>query len=368
MNEVNTVLFDIAGILIRERPEVGRIIASDGFNAERILRSAAAAERLFHHPIALAIQQRARDLGLHLPGAADTRYKVGSGITARVRGHTVRVGSRRFLETEGIAPSPQVSDAFDEAHREGHTMVLVGVDDRLAGAIELRAPVRPEVRAVVQGLRRRGIKHIAIISGDHEAPTKALAESLGVDGHFAEVHPAEKADLIQTLQKEGRKVCFVGDGINDPAAVEKADVSISLRDPSSLAADAAQIIFLEEDLDKLSELRDIARDLDRNVKRSWSMILAPNIGCVAGVFAMGFGIMASVVTSNVAALAALGNGVLPLRKVAQLEAERRHRLQLYQALATDRAASEPQRVPAEPSRNTERRRPALASTATAVYD
>ncbi len=112
--------------------------------------------------------------------------------------------------------------------------------------------------------------------------------------------------------------------------MKKANVSISLRGASSIATDTAHIVFLEEGLAKLCELRDIARDLDRNVKRSWSMILAPNIACIAGVFTMGFGIMASVVTNNVAALAALANGVLPLRKVAQLEAERRHRLEMSQ--------------------------------------
>ena len=124
----------------------------------------------------------------------------------------------------------------------------------------------------------------------------------------------------------------MGDGINDSIALKKANVSISLRGASSIATDTAHIVFLEEGLAKLCELRDIARDLDHNVKRSWSMILAPNIACIAGVFTMGFGIMASVVTNNVAALAALANGVLPLRKVAQIEAERRHRLEMTQSL------------------------------------
>ena len=82
-------------------------------------------------------------------------------------------------------------------------MVMVGVDDRLGGAIELRAAVRPEVREIVQGLRRRGIKHIAIISGDHEAPTRKLAESLGMDRYFAQVLPADKAEYVEKLQAEG---------------------------------------------------------------------------------------------------------------------------------------------------------------------
>ncbi len=198
---------------------------------------------------------------------------------------------------------------------------MVAVDDALGGAIELQASVRPEVRSIIEGLRKRGIKHIAIISGDHDAPTRKLAESLGMDRYFAQVLPADKADYVEKLQKEGRKVCFVGDGINDSIALKKANVSISLRGATSIATDTAHIVFMEEGLSKLCDLRDIARDLDRNVKRSWQLILAPNGLCIAGAFTMGFGVMTSVLTNNVAALAALANGMLPLRRIAQAQVE-----------------------------------------------
>jgi Cu2+-exporting ATPase len=328
MKDIDTVLFDKTGTLTRERPEVGRVLGCNGFSEERILTFAAAAEKKFHHPIALAIRHKADELELCLPSADDTQYKVGYGITVQLDGHTVRVGSKRFIETEGYEIGPEVRAALEEAHREGYTMVMVAVDDRLGGAIELRASVRPEVRAIVRGLRDRGVKHIAIISGDHEAPTRKLAQELGMDRYFAQVLPADKADYVAKLQQEGCKVCFVGDGINDSIALKKANVSISLRGASTIATDTAHIVFLEEGLAKLCELRDIARDLDRNVRRSWHLILAPNIACIAGVFTMGFGIMTSVLTNNVAALAALGNGLLPLRKVAQIEAERRHQMEL----------------------------------------
>ena len=216
------------------------------------------------------------------------------------------------MELEGLPMCQEVEDALEKAHGEGHTMVMVGVDDRVGGAIELHAAVRPEVRDIVKGLRKRGIKHIAIISGDHEAPTRKLAESLGMDRYFAQVLPADKADYVEKLQKEGRKVCFVGDGINDSIALKKANVSISLRGASSIATDTAHIVFMEQGLSKLCDLRDIARELDRNVKRSWTMILVPNIACIAGVFTMGFGIMASVLTNNVSAIGALANGMMPL--------------------------------------------------------
>jgi len=326
--EVDTVLFDKTGTLTRERPEVGRVIATNGLNPLQILRFAAAAERRFHHPIALAILQKAEEEGLRLPLTDATQYKVGYGITVGIDGHQVRVGSRRFMELEGVPLTREVEGALDDVHREGHTMVMVAVDNELGGALELRASIRPEVRGIVQGLRERGISHIAIISGDHEAPTRMLAEELGMDRYFAQVLPADKADYVEKLQQEGRKVCFVGDGINDAIALKKANVSISLRGATSIATDTAHVVFMEQSLGKLCELRDIARDLDRNVRNSWLMILGPNLACIGGVFTLGFGIGASVVTNNIAALAALANGLLPMRRVAELEAERRHLLEM----------------------------------------
>jgi Cu2+-exporting ATPase len=326
--EVDTVLFDKTGTLTRERPEVGRMIAANGLDALQVLRFAAAAERRFHHPIALAILQKAEEEGLRLPLTDATQYKVGYGITVGIDGHRVRVGSRRFMELEGVRLTPEVADALDEVHRQGHTMVMVAVDDELGGALELRASIRPEVRGIVRGLRERGVNHIAIISGDHEAPTCKLAQELGMDRYFAQVLPADKADYVEKLQREGRKVCFVGDGINDAIALKKANVSISLRGATSIATDTAHVVFMEQSLGKLCELRDIARDLDRNVRNSWLMILGPNLACIAGVFTLGFGIGASVLTNNIAALAALANGLLPMRRVAQLEAERRHTLEM----------------------------------------
>ena len=338
MNEVDTVLFDKTGTLTRERPEVGRIVASAGHAPEEILLYAAAAEKRFHHPIALAILHKAKELNLELPPTDDTQYKVGYGITVHIDGRMIRVGSKRFMELEGLPMSQEVKEALEEAHAEGHTMVMVGVDHEVGGAIELHAAVRPEVREIVKGLRDRGIKHIAIISGDHEAPTRKLAEELGMDRYFAQVLPADKADYVAKLQQEGKKVCFVGDGINDSIALKKANVSISLRGASTIATDTAHIVFLEQGLSKLCDLRDIARDLDRNVKRSWGMILAPNIACIAGVFTMGFGIMTSVVLNNVSAIGALANGMMPLRKIAQIEAEKQHEQEMRQAYGLARKA------------------------------
>ena len=346
MNEIDTVLFDKTGTLTRERPEVGEIVTAFSHSAEEVLMYAAAAERKFHHPIALAILHKAEELGLELPATDETQYKVGYGISVGVNGHIIRVGSKRYMEMEGIQLPPEVEAKLEAVHRDGDTMVMVGIDDHLGGALELRAALRPEVKDIIEGLRKRGIKHLAIISGDHEAPTKKLAEELGMDRYFAQVLPADKADYVQKLQQEGKKVCFVGDGINDSIALKQANVSISLRGATSIATDTAHIVFMEQGLGKLCELRDIARALDQNIRRSWGMILAPNLACVAGVFTLGFGVGASVVTNNVAAIGALVNGVWPMRKVAELEAERRHMLELeLKASGYDGSEVEPESAP-----------------------
>ena len=320
MNEIDTVLFDKTGTLTRERPEVGEIVAANGHSHASTCAALV--------PIALAILHKAEEMGLDLPATDDTQYQVGYGIRVGVNGHVIRVGSRRYMEMEGIAIPAEVERKLEAVHADGDTMVMVGIDDELGGALELRAALRPEVKDIIQGLRQRGIKHLAIISGDHEAPTKKLAEELGVDRYFAQVLPADKADYVKKLQAEGRKVCFVGDGINDSIALKEANVSISLRGATSIATDTAHIVFLEQGLGKICELRDIARALDRNIARSWGMIIVPNVICVAGVFTLGFGVGMSVLTNNVAAIGALINGVWPMRKVAHLEAERRHMLEL----------------------------------------
>jgi Cu2+-exporting ATPase len=318
LRNVDTFLFDKTGTLTRERPEVGRIFTYAEYSSEQILQWAAAAEHKFSHPIAKAILDQARAQKLELPTIDDSKYHVGYGITVAVAGHTVRVGSARFMEHESIALPASLHAELDSAHQDGNSLVLVGVDGALGGAIELRAAERPEARAVIEGLRARGAKHLAIISGDHEQPTRKLAERLGMDRHFAEVLPQDKAKYVELLQEEGRTVCFIGDGVNDSIALKTANVSISLRGASSVATDTAQVVFMEDSLIKLLELYDVSRELHKNIHQSWGLILVPNLFCIAGAFFAGFGVMHSMVFNQIGGMLAVANGLTPLRKVSQL--------------------------------------------------
>jgi heavy metal translocating P-type ATPase len=330
MTRVDTILFDKTGTLTLERPVVGRVIACADLPEDEVLRYAAAAENKFTHPIARAILEKFQSTGLPLPATDESKYHVGYGITVGIENRIVLVGSARFMKMEGLHLPLPLQRAMEEAHDEGHSLIMVAADGRVVGGIELHASYRPDVHEMVAGLRARGIKHLAIISGDHERPTRKLAELLQMDRYFAEVLPSDKANYVELLQKEGRTVCFVGDGINDSIALKKANVSISLRGASTIATDTAQIVFMEEQISRILDLRDIAVELERNVKRSWQMILWPNGFCVAGAFFLGFGIMHSMIFNNVSALFALGNGLLPLRKVAALQADHEAERELMQ--------------------------------------
>jgi Cu2+-exporting ATPase len=228
-----------------------------------------------------------------------------------------------------------------------------GIVVKDARALELMNEVDSVVFArdapldVVQGLRSRGIQHIAIVRSVHDA-----------------------AGSVDAFHREGRKVCFVGDGIDDAVAMGMADVSVSLRGASSIVDDAANAVFLQGRASLLLDWLDTARALGRNFRRAGPLILVPNVAFVAGAFAMGFGIMASVLTNNLAALAALGHAVLPLREVAQLEAERRHHRQISLAVATAARcdqAFEPATGGAEPG-DSDVGRSELAMAGAAVYD
>lgn len=322
LKNVDTFLFDKTGTLTRERPEVGRILTYETYTENQILSWAAAAEKRFSHPIAKAIVEKARELKLDPPAIDDSKYHVGYGITVSVDGHTVRVGSARFMEHEGIALPEALKAEIEAAHEEGHSLVMVGVDDRLGGALELHAAERPEAKAVIEGLRARGAKQLVIISGDHEQPTKKLAEKLGMDRYFAEVLPQDKAAYVELLQKEGRTVCFIGDGVNDSIALKTANVSISLRGASSIATDTAQVVLMEDSLVKLLQLRDVSQELSRNINRSWGVILIPNIICIAGALFGGFTVMHSMIFNQIGGLLAVGNGLLPLRKASAVRLEK----------------------------------------------
>lgn len=246
--DVDTVVFDKTGTLTIAQPQVHRVLALSNTDAETVLRYAAAAEQYQNHPIAIAILEYAEGQGIELLNVDDMEYELGFGLHVRVEGHDVYVGSPRFIKRVNIPLSEEIEAMAVQIHQEGHTMVMVALDDELIGALELVPTIRPEAQFVVNQLKQMGVKETVIISGDHELPTRKLAADLGIDRYYAEKLPQEKSAIIEELVAEGRVVCYIGDGINDAIALQAAQVSVSMSGASTVATDAAQIILTGGDL------------------------------------------------------------------------------------------------------------------------
>jgi len=307
LKKVDTVVFDKTGTLTVEQPQVVQIYTCGKSQTEEVLTYAAAAEYKQKHPIAKAIQDKALALGLSLPEVAAAEYKMGYGITVTINEKLVRVGSSRFIEMEGITIPNDIHQHQMLCHEQGHSLILVALNNEVIGAIECQPTVRPEAQKVINALRQyHGIKTMAIISGDHEQPTQKLADSLGIPKYFAQVLPQEKAKLIEQLQADGKVVCYVGDGINDAIALKQANVSVSLSGSSTVAIDTAQVVLMDENLEQLQQLFYIAHHFDTNMKRIFTAVITSSIMAIGGCLFLHLGLLYAILINQVGFATGIG--------------------------------------------------------------
>ncbi len=316
LNDIDTVVFDKTGTLTNEQPVVGTVILCDSYSEDEILTYAAAAERKFTHPIAKAIIQKAEDTQLTLPDIEESNYQIGYGVTVNWENRTVRVGSLRFMITEGLSIPDSIKEIESDIYNKGSSLVFVAVNDKVSGAIEIQPQVRPEVEGIIAGLRQRGIKHIAIVSGDHREPTKNLAEKLGMDEYYYDILPENKAEIVEQLQKEGRSVCFVGDGINDAIAMKKANVSISLAGATSIATDMAEVVLMDGSLSHVCDLFDVSKKLDSNLENTLLYSIVPGFINLSGAFLFHFSILTAFVVNGASGVTSLNNVMRPIKEIS----------------------------------------------------
>jgi Cu2+-exporting ATPase len=318
LDQVDTVVFDKTGTLTLDQPYIGNIYicAGIGITENKLLMYAASAEYRQTHPIAMAILEAAKQRGINLPPISEAAYEVGYGIKVKVDDVLVRVGSIRFMEMEGIVIPDEMRNLQDQGFEEGYSLICVAMNEQLGGMIELHPTIRPEVKNILHGLHQRGMS-LYIISGDHEKPTQRLAMELGIDHYFAETLPENKADLIEKLQKEGRNVCFVGDGINDSIALKKANVSISIKGATTVATDTAQIILMDGMLSQLEQLFHIASDFEDNMKNNFRISMIPGIFCIGGVYVFHFGVISGIAIYNLGLISGVTNAMLPLQQYSE---------------------------------------------------
>ncbi len=319
LSKVDTVIFDKTGTLTKNQPKVGAIFCYNGYGKDTVLRYAATAEQKITHPFAKAILDKAEESGLPLFKLEDSEYRVGFGITARMDNKVIRTGSLRFMKTEGIAVPDKIREMTDSSHfADGCSLVMVALNEQLIGAIEIQPQVRPEAKGIISGLRQHGIRHISIVSGDHRHPTQQLADSLETDSYFYNILPENKADIVEQLQKKGRTVCFVGDGVNDAIAMKKANVSVSLCGAASVATDVAQVILMDGSLSHMCGLFDISKKLDTNLRQSLILGLGNGIICVGSALFLGLGILGSLILVDTFSLGVgISHAMLPLKQLEE---------------------------------------------------
>jgi len=316
LEKVDTVVFDKTGTLTEEQPSVEEVYAFGDYTKQEVLRYAAAAESKQTHPLAKAILQQAADEELELPEITEAAYKLGYGLTVSIEGHIVRVGSMRFLEEEDINIPNEIRETQVHCQNKGLPMIAVAIDDIAIGAIEMAATIRPGTKELVHELVHEcGIKSTYIISGDHEAPTRQLADELGINHYFAEVLPEQKAELIKQLQAEGKSVCYVGDGINDSIALQEADVSVSIRGASTVATDAAQIVLMGKTLNQLPFLFNMGQQFNSHMKKVVTTVVTPCVVSVAGsILFFNFGLIQSFIFPQIGLLAGIAVAMRPVIK------------------------------------------------------
>lgn len=310
LREVDTVVFDKTGTLTEEQPTVSAIYTCNGYSDRQILTFAAAAEHKQSHPIARSIQQAAQEAGLRLPPIKEAQVEMGFGVKVRLPEGLVRVGSSAFIEIEGIPVPHEITERRRDAHAQGRSLVYVAMDEKLVGALELQATIRPDAHSLVDELHKRGYA-VSILSGDQEEPTAALAQALGIDSYFSQTRPEDKANVIARLQAEGKTVCFVGDGINDAIALRKAQVSVSLAGASTIATDTAQVVLMDGRLTQLIDLFDLAAGLDGNLRRTFIAGVATSAVIVGGVFFLHLGLAGAMALNALGMAASFGNAMQP---------------------------------------------------------
>ncbi len=253
---VKAFAFDKTGTLTEGKLELGDILTlNPSISADELLRLAASAEQSSEHPIAQVILSAARTRNLNLDPIEEFVAKPGAGVQARSAGKSLFVGTRRLLEEQGIAVSPEAAELLNRLENDGQTPLLVASDGKILGAIGARDRLRPEAYGVLSELREIGIADFMLLTGDRAAVANKIASELGIGRVHAELLPAEKAQFL-----EGRvPTAFVGDGINDAPALARASVGLAIGAGSDIAAEAGDIVLMGDPLRPMPLLVRLSR-------------------------------------------------------------------------------------------------------------
>lgn len=257
-HKITAIAFDKTGTLTKGEPAVTDIVPIGQNHEDDILKIAAIAERGSEHPLATAVVERAKKMGLEMPEPTNFKAVSGMGVYAEHDGCKIFVGNRTFLEKEGIA-TKHCQNEVKRLSKEAKTVVFVARDKEVIGLLALADTLKQYAKEAIAELKKKK-KQILMITGDNEDTARAISKQLGIDKFYANVLPEKKEGLIDEIKKEGKIVAMVGDGINDAPALAKADLGIAVGSGTDVAIETGDIILIKDDL------RDVVTAIDLSGK------------------------------------------------------------------------------------------------------
>jgi Cu2+-exporting ATPase len=297
---LDAVVFDKTGTLTLGEHRVVDVATADGVAPEEALRLAAAIERDSEHPVARAILASAEERGASVPPSSGFEYVPGRGVRGTVEGRTLSAGGPSLLAAMAVEPAPALRAAADRAAAKGQGTIYLVEGARALAAFAVADAVRPESREAVARLHEAGIE-VVMLTGDARPVAEAVARELGIDAVFAQVLPEQKAARIEELQRGGKRVAMVGDGVNDAPALVTADVGIAIGAGTDVAVEAGDIVLVRSDPRDVSRIVALSRASYRKMMQNlwwaagynifaiplaagvlapWGFVLSPAVGAV----------------------------------------------------------------------------------------
>jgi len=272
---------------------------SPGIPGNEILRLAASLERSSEHPLGAAIVLKAKEEKLSLSEATNFRSTPGQGVRGTVEGRSVAVGNHALMQAIGAFGDKKAALI---GRPGGSTTIFVAVNDRYAGSIAVADPVKPSTSNALRELKAQGIR-LVMLTGDNQATAQEIARSLDIADFKAEVLPAQKAEIVKSLQNEGRVVAMAGDGINDAPALAQAQIGIAMGTGTDIAMESGGITLLKGDLEGILRARKLSQATMRNIRQNLFFAFIYNsigVPIAAGVLYPFFGLLLSPILAAAA--------------------------------------------------------------------
>jgi len=273
--KVDTIVFDKTGTLTLGKPRVTEIVSP---NQRTLLSLAASLEANSEHPLAEAIVAKANSEGLDRENVDSFEYKPGLGVAGSIGGRPVQLGNRELMRASGVDVASLDADA-SSLEDQGNTVVFLAAGGRPMGLIAVRDSPKPEAKAALDEIRKIGVETM-MLSGDNERAAKAVAEELGIKRVYANVRPSEKEKVIESLQKDGRLVAMVGDGVNDAPALAKADLGIAIGSGTDVAKETGSLVLLKDSLFDVVTAIQLSRSTLAKIKQNLFWAFGYNVALV----------------------------------------------------------------------------------------